>query len=156
MQLILGKNTTRQKQYQQDCYTKDEFRQILSSSIDIRAREFNSGQKESFTDFQIKDDSLDFTLYYIFYPLPLVKEIYISNWAGGWESDQSFIHIEYWDNKWKMRRVLKFNKPNKRLEEIKKIINKEDIFPEIIQFIEHIDIEKAKQLLRNFNLNQLV
>jgi len=154
--MILSKNITRQKQHQQDCYTREEFYQILSGAIDMRVRTSDSGKKDHFSDFEVKDDSLDFTLWFIFYPLPLVKEIYIKNWAGGWESDQSMIHIEYFDNQWKMRRVLKFEQPTKRLEEIEEIITKEDIFPQIIRFINHIDKEKAKKLLRDFNLNQLV
>ena len=153
--MILSKNITRQKQYQQDCYSREEFYQILSGTIDMRVLSSDSGQKEHFSDFEVKDDSLDFTLWFIFYPLPLVKEIYIKNWAMGWESDQSMIHIEYFDNQWKMRRVLKFEQP-KRLEEVEEIITKEDIFPQIIKFIDHIDEEKGKKLLRHFNLLQLV
>jgi len=153
--MMLGKNFTRQKQYQTDCYTREEFYKILSGGIDAHPRSSDSGQKEHFSDFEVKDDSLDFTLWFIFYPLPLVREIYINNWAGGWESDQSMIHIEYFDNQWKMRRVLKFEQ-SKRLEEVEEIITKEDIFPQIIRFINHIDEEKAKKLLRHFNLSQLV
>lgn len=153
--MILSKNITRQKQYQQDCYSREEFYQILSGTIDMRVLSSDSGQKEHFSDFEVKDDSLDFTLWFIFYPLPLVKEIYIKNWAMGWESDQSMIHIEYFDNQWKMRRVLKFEQ-QKRLEEVEEIITKEDIFPQIIKFIDHIDEEKGKKLLRHFNLLQLV
>lgn len=154
--MILGKNKTAQKQYQQDCYTREEFYQIISGVINYRPISRDSGQKEHFTDFEVKDDSLDFTLWFIFYPLPLVKEIFIKNWCGGWESDQSSIHLEYWDDQWKMRRVLRFEQPTKRLEEVVEIITKEDIFPQIIRFINHIDEEKAKKLLRNYNINQLV
>jgi hypothetical protein len=156
--MILSKNITKQKQHQQDCYTREEFYKILSGGIDARTRSSDSGQKEHFSDFEVKDDSLDFTLWFIFYPLPLVKEIYIKNWAGGWESDQSMIHIEYWDNQWKMRRVLRIYtiEHPKRLEEIEEIITKEDIFPQIIRFILHIDEEKGKKLLRHFNLLQLL
>jgi hypothetical protein len=151
--MVLGKNTTRQKQYQQDCFTRKYFYNILSGEFIIKS--YDSGQKETFSDFDIKDDSLDYTIWNIFYPLPLVKEIFIKNWAGGWESDQSSIHLQYWDKQWKMRRILKFENP-KRLEEIEKIITKNEIFTEIIQFIEHIDSDKSKQLLRHFNLSTLV
>lgn len=154
-------NINRQRQYQQDCYTREEFYQILSGAIDICVRSSVSGRdtfwsnhiEEQFSDFEVKDDSLDFKIW--FYPHKLVKEIYIKNWAGGWSSDQSSIHLEYWDNQWKMRRILKFEQP-KKLEEVEEIINKEDIFPQIIRFIHHIDEEKAKKLSRHFNLSQLV
>jgi hypothetical protein len=114
--MILGKNKTLQKQYQSDCYDRDEFFNILSIIDIINHRKSDSGQKETFSDFSIKNDSLDFTIHNIFYPLPLVKEIFIKNWAGGWSSDQSFIHLEYFSThalyaaKWRMKRVLKYSK----------------------------------------------
>lgn len=154
--MILYKNKTLQKQYQTDCYTRDDFFSILSIDEIIGHKFSDSGQKEIFSDYSIKNDSLDFTIYNIFYPLPLVKEIYIVNWAGGWSSDQSYINLEYFAThalypaQWRMRRVLK----PEEVEE--KIITKDQIFPEIIKFINHIDEEKAKKLLRNFNLNQLL
>ena len=40
--------------------------------------------------------------------------------------------------------------------EEEKIITKDQIFPEIIKFINHLDEERAKKLLRVFNLRQLV
>lgn len=151
--MILGKNKNLQKQYQTDCYTREEFFNFLQG--DYNTRSSSSGQEETFIDFEVNGDSLDYHIYNIFYPLPLVKEILIKNWAGGWEHDQSHIHIEYFDKKWKMWKVLRLYDP-KRREEEEKIITKDEIFPEIIKFIEHISKEKAKQLLRNFNLTQLL
>lgn len=165
--MILGKNKTLQKQYQTDCYTRDEFFSILSIDEIVGHKFSDSGQKEIFSDYSIKNDSLDFIIYNIFYPLPLVKEIHIVNWAGGWSSDQSYINLEYFAThalypaQWRMRRVLKhlmgpvgITAPPEEVEE--KIITKDQIFPEIIKFINHIDEEKAKKLLRSFNLSQLV
>jgi len=150
--MILGKNITRQKQYQQDCYTREEFYEILSESIDLRVRSFNSGCREEFSDYQIKNDSIDFTIYNIFYPLPLVKEILIKNWGGGWSSDQCSIHLEYFENRWVMRRVMR----GEKIDISDKIITKFEIFPEIIRFIEHFDEEKSKKILRSFNLKALL
>jgi hypothetical protein len=164
--MILGKNKTLQKQYQSDCYDRDEFFNILSIIDIINHRKSDSGQKETFSDFSIKNDSLDFTIHNIFYPLPLVKEIFIKNWVGGWSSDQSYIHLEYFSThalyaaKWRMKRVLRYSKLTPGVtgnpEEVEKIITKDQIFPEIIKFINHIDVERSKKLLRNFNLNQLI
>ena len=47
-------------------------------------------------------DSIDLTLHYIYYPLPYVKEIFIKDWKGGWETEQSYLHLEYWDDKWRV------------------------------------------------------
>jgi len=52
--------------------------------------------------------------------------------------------------------LLKFSDSIKPIMEEVKIITKYQIFPEIIQFIKHIDTVKAKQLLRNYNINQLI
>lgn len=159
--MILYKNKTLQKQYQTDCYTRDEFFSILSIDEIVGHKYSDSGQKESFSDYSIKNDSLDFTIYNIFYPLPLVKEIHIVNWAGGWSSDQSYINLEYfathalYPSQWRMRRGLK-HQSNYTSEEVEKTITKDQIFPEIIKFINHIDEERAKKLLRSFNLSQLV
>jgi len=154
--MILGKNTTLQKQYQTDCYNREEFYKILSGAVYIQRMCSSNSGLDRFSDYDVKNDLLDFTIWNIFYPLPLIKEIYITNYAGGWESDQSSIHIEYWDNQWKMRRLLKFSDSIKPIMEEVKIITKYQIFPEIIQFIKHIDTVKAKQLLRNYNINQLI
>jgi hypothetical protein len=157
--MILGKNKTLQKQYQTDCYDRDEFFNILSIDNIIGHSSYDHGQKETFSDFSIKNDSLDFRIYNIFYPLPLVKDIFIKNWANGWSSDQSYIHLEYvthslhagkWRRRGLMKRVLTLP------EEEEKIITKDQIFPEIIKFINHLDEERAKKILREFNLNQLV
>lgn len=155
--MILFKNKTLQKQYQTDCYTRDEFFSILSIDI-VGHKCSDSGQKEIFSDYSIKNDSLDFTIYNIFYPLPLVREIHIVNWAGGWSSEQSFITIEYFSSlaQWKMRRVLKIKQSGKNYyTENEKTITKDQIFPEIIEFINHLDEERSKKILRNFNLSQL-
>ena len=164
--MILGKNKTLQKQYQTDCYTRDEFFSILSIDEIIGHKFSDSGQKEIFSDYSIKNDSLDFIIYNIFYPLPLVKEIYIVNWGGGWSSDQSYINLEYFAThalypaQWRMKRFLKhLMGPVSRStpEEVEeKTITKDQIFPEIIKFINHIDEERSKKLLRSFNLSQLV
>jgi len=154
--MILGKNKTLQKQYQTDCYDRDEFFNILSIDNIIGHISYDHGQKETFSDFSIKNDILDFRIYNIFYPLPLVKDIFIKNWAGGWTFEQSYIHLEYFGNhslhagKWRMKRFL-----NGCPEEDEKIITKDQIFPEIIKFINHLDEERAKKLLRGFNLRQL-
>jgi len=155
--MILGKNKTLQKQYQTDCYDREEFFNILSIDNIIKHISYDHGQKETFSDFSIKNDILDFRIYNIFYPLPLVKDIFIKNWAGGWTSDQSYIHLEYFGThslhagKWRMKRFL-----NGCPEEEEKIITKDQIFPEIIKFINHLDEERSKKLLRVFNLRQLV
>ena len=154
--MIEYKNKERRQRYLNDCFTREEFYKFLGDDYLIKSSD--SGQKESFSDFSINQDSLDYTIWTIHYPMPLVKEISITNWAGGWGSDQSHIHFEYdypENYRWRMKKLLKFDNP-KRLEETDEFITKEEIFPQIIQFINHIDEEKSKQLLRNFNLNQLV
>ena len=149
----------KRQKYLTDCYTRKEFFSFYESNERFNIKSFDSSQREEFSDFSLKgDDSLDFTIHTIHYPEPLVTQIFIKNWAGGWESDQSSLRFQYqyWDDyTWKMTKILKFENP-KRLEETDEIIQKCQIFPEIIQFINHIDPERAKQLLRNFNLNQLV
>lgn len=146
--MVLGKNKLRQKQYQDNCYTREEFYKIISEE-NLIIKSFDSGQKETFTDYSVSGDSIDYTIYNIFYPLPLVKEIYVSNFAGGWDHRQMRLHIEYWDNVWKLRE-------NLGKEDIERVITKDEIFPEIFSFIEIIDESVAKKLLRNYNLSRLV
>ena len=97
--------------YIDNCPLRTDFLEILSAALPIDYAQQTAIEKEKFTVYIKHDyDSIDLTLHYIYYPLPYVKEIFIKDWKGGWETEQSYLHLEYWrglsDDKWKVRKSI--------------------------------------------------
>jgi len=167
--------------YIDNCPVRNDLLEVLCTALKINYCQDTARKEEKFTVF-IKDnrDSIDLTLHYIYYPLPYVKEIFIVDWKGGWETDQSYLHLQYWDGKWKVRKSIMETEwidrkqsngtPYKeikrersefstyierRLQQGENYTSDNDIFKEIIQYFDHVDSVFAKSLLRSYNLNQL-
>ena len=138
---------TRIERYQRDCYDRSHFYTILFEGLGNFVPIESKHGKDKFTFF-IENDTLDFTIWYRQYPETnkMIKEIFIINWAGGWEHRQQSLHIEYWDNVWKIKSLSKGTE---------KIISKEEIFPEISKFIMRFDEGRSKLLNRSFNMTKI-
>jgi len=148
---------TRIERYQRDCYDRSHFYTILFEGLGNFVPIESKHGKDKFTFF-IENDSLDFTIWSTQYPgsNKMIKEILIINWAGGWEHKQQSLHIEYWDNVWKMKSLSrKITQYPHATEGNEKVISKEEIFPEISKFIMRFDEGRSKLLNRSFNLTQI-
>jgi hypothetical protein len=169
--------------YIDNCPLRNDFLEILSGAINIKNGE-HTREKEVITYYIKNDsDSIDLTLHYIYYPLPYVKEIFIKDWKGGWESEQSYIHLEYWNGKWKIRKsIMKtewidrkqgngtpYKESKKERLEYSTYIEKKlqsgenytsvdnDIMKEIIQYFNDIECpDLSRKMMRNYNLSKLV
>ena len=142
--------------YITNCPLRNDLLDILSSALSsLKYSEHTAKEKEEFMLFTKNDgDAIDLTLHYIYYPLPYVKEIFIKDWKGGWETDQSFLHLEYWDSKWSIRKSTLLNK--QRLEN-NSTLEGNDIVIEIINYFNDIDyLDLSKKMLRDYNLSKLV
>ena len=141
--------------YITNCPLRNDLLEILSSALLLKYGEHTAKEKEEFMLFTKNDsDAIDLTLHYIYYPLPYVKEIFIKDWKGGWETDQSFLHLEYWDSKWSIRKSTLLNK--QRLEN-NSTLEGNDIVIEIINYFNDIDyLDVSKKMLRDYNLSKLV
>lgn len=149
--------------YITNCPLRNDFLDILSSALSsLKYSEHTSKISEKFLVYTKNNtDSVDLEFNYIYYPLPYVKEIIISDWKGGWETDQSFLHLEYWDYKWKIRKsILKVS--DKQGESFKERIKVDsylegnDVILEIINYFNEIDPSISKSMIRNYNLSKLV
>jgi hypothetical protein len=152
----------RYQQYNKDCYLRNEFLDILSGALPIQyGRDFANAKEE----FNYLKRGFDVSVHYIYYPMPLVKEFYITDWKDGFDYDRSSLHLEYWDEKWRLKKtIVRKSKPvfnglafvgTKERIESDDLISKEKIFPEIIKYFQEVDPNIAKQLSRNYNLNIL-
>jgi hypothetical protein len=144
----------------------------LSAAFPINYAQHTAIEKEKFTVYIKHDyDSIDLTLHYIYYPLPYVKEIFIKDWKGGWETDQSYLHLEYWDSKWRVRKsIMKsewidrkqgngtpYRESKKERLESNYTLEGSDIMKEVIQYFNDIDCpDLSGKMLRNYNLSKLV
>ena len=167
--------------YIDNCPLRNDFLEVLCTALKINYCQETARKEEKFMlDIKSGRDSVDLTLHYIYYPLPYVKEIFIVDWKGGWETEQSSLHLQYWDGKWKVRKsILKTECPDtqhykkskreisessfrpvtyieRRLQNGENYTSDNDIIKEIIQYFDHIDSVVAKSLLRSYNLNQLI
>ena len=170
-------NINRHRQgYIDNCPLRTDFLEILSAAFPINYAQHTAIEKEKFTVYIKHDyDSIDLTLHYIYYPLPYVKEIIIKDWKGGWESEQSYLHLEYWrglsDDKWKVRKsIMKsewidrkqgngtpYKESKKERLESNSTLEGSDIMKEIIQYFNDIDCpDLSGKMLRNYNLSKLV
>lgn len=155
----------RYQQYNKDCYLRNEFLDILSGALPIKYGRDTAKSKEEFHSLYAGFDLFDISVHYIYYPMPLVKEFYITDWKDGFDHDRSSIHLEYWNEQWRLKKfIIKRNKPEfnglafvskKERIESDDIITKDQIFPEIIKYFQDVDPNIAKQLLRSYNLNIL-
>jgi hypothetical protein len=152
----------RYQQYNKDCYLRNEFLDILSGALPIQySRDFSNAKEE----FNYLKSGFDFDVHYIYYPMPLVKEFYITDWKDGFDYDRSSLHLEYWDEKWRLKKtIVRKGKPifnglafvsTKERIESDDLISKEKIFPEIIKYFQEVDPNIAKQLSRSYNLKIL-
>jgi hypothetical protein len=149
----------RYQQYNKDCYLRNVFLDILSGALPIQYGRDFANAKEEFNSL------FDISVHYIYYPMPLVKEFYITDWKDGFDYDRSSLHLEYWDEKWRLKKtIVRKGKPifnglafvsTKERIESDDLISKEKIFPEIIKYFQDVDPNIAKQLSRNYNLNIL-
>jgi len=155
----------RYQQYNKDCYLRNEFLDILSGALPIKYGRDTSKENEKFDSLFQGFDLFDISLHYIYYPMPLVKEFYITDWKDGFDHDRSSLHLEYWDKQWRLKKTIVTKaKPlntglllvsTKERVESDDLISKEKIFPEIIKYFQEVDPNIAKQLSRNYNLNIL-
>lgn len=147
----------RYQQYNKDCYLRNEFLDILSGALPIQYNRDTANAKEEFNSL------FDISVHYIYYPMPLVKEFYITDWKVDY--DRSSLHLEYLDEQWRLKKtIFRKGKPifnglafvsTKERIESDDIITKDQIFPEIIKYFQEVDPDIAKQLSRNYNLNIL-
>ena len=101
----------------------------------------------------------DLSVHYIYYPMPLVKEFFIIDWKDSFDSDRSSLHLEYWDEKWRLKKsVIKrrtsVSQEKERIES-ESIITKDQIFTEIVKYFQDVDPQIGKQLSRSYNLHSL-
>ncbi len=140
--------------YIDNCPLRTDFLEILSAAFPINYSQHTAIEKEKFmVDIKGGYDSVDLKFNYIYYPLPYVKEIFIVDWNGGWETEQSSLHLEYWDGKWRVRKSIK-NK-GERLES-NYDLEGGDIIMEVIQYFNDIDPGSSGKMLRSYNLSKLV
>jgi hypothetical protein len=155
----------RYQQYNKDCYLRNELLDILSGALPIQYGRDFSKEKEEFNFLFQGFDSFDVSLHYIYYPMPLVKEFYIIDWKDGFDHDRSSLHLQYWNEEWKLKKTIvtrskpKFNglafvSQRERIQ-TEDLISKQKIFPEIIKYFQEVDPNIAKKLSRNYNLNIL-
>ncbi len=141
--------------YIDNCPLRTDFLEILSAVLPIDYAQHTARETEKFmVDIKSGYDSLDLKFNYIYYPLPYVKEIFINDWQGGWGWEQSYLHLEYWDGKWRVKKSIKNNgerlESNYNLEGV-------DIMMEVIQYFNDIDCPVLSgKMLRNYNLSRLV
>jgi hypothetical protein len=158
--------------YIDNCPLRTDLLEILSTALPIDYAQHTAREEEKFTVYIKHDyDSIDLTLHYIYYPLPYVKEIFIKDWKGGWETEQSYLHLEYWDDKWRViKSIMKSEwidrkqlngtpyKESKK-ERLESNYNLEgvDIIMEVIQYFNDIDCpDLSGKMLRSYNLSKLV
>lgn len=140
--------------YIDNCPLRTDFLEILSAAFPINYSQHTAIEKEKFmVDIKGGYDSVDLKFNYIYYPLPYVKEIFIVDWNGGWETEQSSLHLEYWDGKW---RVIKSIKNNGERLESNYNLEGGDIIMEVIQYFNDIDPGSSGKMLRSYNLSKLV
>ena len=143
--------------YIDNCPLRTDFLDILSDSLPIDYAQHTAIEKEKFTVYIKNDyDSVDLTLHYIYYPLPYVKEIFIKDWKGGWETEQNYLHLEYWNDKWRARKsIMKRECTDRFVSDYN--LEGGDIVMEIIQYFNDIDCPVLSgKMLRNYNLSRLV
>ena len=155
----------RYQQYNRDCYLRNEFLDILSGALPIQYGRDTANAKEEFKSLFKGFDLFDVSVHYIYYPMPLVKEFYIIDWKDGFDHDRSSLYLEYWDEKWRLKKcIVKRSKPEfkgtsfvskKERTELEDIITKDQIFPEIIKYFQDVDPQIGKQLSRSYNLHSL-
>lgn len=149
----------RYQQYNRDCYLRNDFLDILSGALPIQYGRDTAKSKEEFNSIFKGFDMFDLSVHYIYYPMPLVKEFYIIDWKDSFDSDRSYLHLEYWDEKWRLKKsVIKrrtsVSQKKERIES-ESIITKDQIFPEIVKYFQDVDPQIGKQLSRSYNLNSL-
>lgn len=157
--------------YIDNCPLRNDFLEVLCTALKINYCQETARKEEKFMlDIKGGRDSVDLKLHYIYYPLPYVKEIFIVDWKGGWETEQSSLHLEYWDGKWKVRKsILKtewidckqgngtpYKESKKERLESHYTLEGNDIIKEIIQYFDYIEPVVSKSLMRSYNLNQLI
>ena len=150
----------RYQQYNRDCYVRNDFLDILSGALPIQYGRDTAKSKEEFHSLFAGFDMFDISVHYIYYPMPLVKEFYIIDWKDSFHSDRSSLHLEYWDEKWRLKksvikRRLSVTSKKERVES-ESIITKDQIFPEIVKYFQDVDPEIGKQLLRSYNLQIII
>jgi hypothetical protein len=140
-----------------NCPLRIDFLKIISEALPLEFYIETNKTKENFiSDIYLNGvyDSIDITLKYGYYPLPYVKEIFIVDWKNGFGYNRSLIHLEYWDDEWKIRkRIIGYSK---KIISGDYIIGKDQLYPEIIDYFKILDNNLGKNLLRSFNLNKLI
>jgi len=156
--------------YIDNCPLRNDFLEILKPAIQIDFSEQTAREEEKWSIYTKVDkylssslfgeeDTIDIKIRYIYYPLPYIKEITISDWKGGWSHECSYIKLEYWDGSWilgkSVNKVLD-TKRERKVEEHTKI-SKDRVIPEMIEFFNDLGfITISKTIQRQYNLNQLV
>lgn len=150
----------RYQQYNRDCYVRNDFLGILSGALPIQYGRETARTKEEFQSLFVGFDMFDISVHYIYFPLPLVKEFYIIDWKDSFDNDRSYLHLEYWDEKWRLKKsVIKRRKSasqKKERIEFENLITKDQIFPEIVKYFQDVDPQIGKELLRNYNLQIII
>lgn len=150
----------RYQQYNRDCYVRNDFLDILSGALPIQYGRDTARSKEEFHSLFAGFDMFDISVHYIYYPMPLVKEFYIIDWKDSFDSDRSHLHLEYWDEKWRLKKsvIKRRESASQKKERIESecIITKDQIFPEIVKYFQDVDPEIGKQLLRSYNLQIII
>ncbi len=149
----------RYQQYNRDCYLRNEFLDILSGALPIQYSRDTANAKEEFNSLFKGFDMFDLSVHYIYYPMPLVKEFFIIDWKDSFDSDRSSLHLEYWDEKWRLKksvikRRISVSQEKERIES-ESIITKDQIFTEIVKYFQDVDPQIGKQLSRSYNLHSL-
>jgi hypothetical protein len=145
-----------------NCPLRIDFLEIMSEALPLEFYSETNKTKENFLcDIYLNGvyDSFDITLKYGYYPLPYVKEIFIIDWKNGFGYNRSSIHLEYWDDKWKIRKEIKISNPalsTRKNTKTDYTVRKDQLYPEIIDYFKILDNNLGKNLLRSYNLNKLI